>query len=94
MTIALIAFAFAAVANASVFPHVWNNGRSVTFDAWNTTDKQVRCTGPIYMTMDDSSQDTIYVHEYLWPRQSMNRTYYPNSVGKTIRSVSHGVWCW
>ncbi len=95
-TLVIIAFflvSFAAVAN-SVFPHVWNNGHSVTFDAWNTSDRQVRCSGPIYMRMNDNSQDTIHIHEYLWPRQSMNRTYYPNSVGKTIQSVSHGVFCW
>jgi hypothetical protein len=92
-TIALIVLAFAAVANASVYPHVWNNGRNVTLDAWNTSDRQVRCSGPIYLTMEDNSQDTIFVHEYLWPRQSLYRTYYPNSVGQQIRSVSHGVWC-
>lgn len=90
--IALFLVSFAAVAN-SVFPHVWNNGRNVTLDAWNTSDRQVRCSGPIYMTMEDNSQDTIFVHEYLWPRQSLYRTYYPNSIGKQIRSVSHGVWC-
>lgn len=93
-TFALIVLAFAAVANASVYPHVWNNGRSVTFDAWNTTDRQVRCSGPIYMTMADNSQDTVYVHEYLWPRQSTRRNYYPNTMGQDIKRVSHGVWCW
>lgn len=93
-SIALLVLAFAAVANASVYPHVWNNGRSVSLDAWNTSDRQVRCSGPIYMRLDDDTQDTVYVHEYLWPRQSMYRTYYPNSFGKQIKSVSHGVWCW
>lgn len=94
MTIALIVLVFAAVANASVFPHVWNNGRNVTIDAWNHSDRQVRCSGPIYMRMDDNTQDTVYVHDFIWPRGHLYRTYYPNSVGKQIQSVSHGVWCW
>lgn len=87
-------FAFAAVAQASVFPHVWNNGRTVTLDAWNHSDRQVRCSGPIYLELSDNRRDTIHVFEYLWPRQSLYRTYYPNTVGATIERVSHSVWCW
>lgn len=93
-TIALIILAFAAVANATVIPHVWNNGRNVTVSAWNSSERQVRCSGPIYMTMEDNTQDTVYVHEYIWPRGSINRIYYPNSFGKQISRVSHSVWCW
>lgn len=93
-TIALIVLAFAAVANASIYPHVWNNGRFATLDAWNHSDRQVRCSGPVYMRMEDNTQDTVFVHEYIWARGHLYRHVYPNSIGKQIRSVSHGVWCW
>lgn len=76
------------------FPQVWNNGSTVTFDYWNSSDRDERCNGPIYLTMDDNSTDTIQVFEFVWRRGSVHRTYWPNTVGKQIRSVSHSVWCW
>ncbi len=95
VVIALFLVSFAAVAN-SVFPHVWNNGRSVTLDAWNTTDQQVRCNGQIYMNMSDNSTDSVSIFEYIWPRGSLYRTYYPRFSTPELRitSVSHSVWCW
>jgi hypothetical protein len=95
ITLVLFLLSFAAVAN-SVFPQVWNNGRSVSLNAWNTTEQQVRCSGAIYLDMSDNSRDTISVFEYIWPRGSLYRTYYPrfSTPDVRIQSVSHSVWCW
>ncbi len=95
IVLALFLVSFAAVAN-SVFPQVWNNGRSVSLNAWNTYDRQVRCSGQIMLEMSDNSRDSIYVHEYIWPRGSLYRTYYPHITAPDVRisHVSHSVWCW
>jgi hypothetical protein len=95
ITLALFLLSFAAVANA-VYPRVWNSGRTVTLDAWNSTDQQVRCTGAIYIDMSDNSRDTINVLEYIWPRGTLYRTYYPRFTAPEVRidRVSHSVWCW
>ncbi len=75
-------------------PHVWNNGNTVSFDYWNSSDRDERCSGPIYLTMEDGSRETIQVYEFVWRRGSVYRTYFPNMSGQRIANVSHAVWCW
>lgn len=89
----LLVLSFAAVANINTIPHVWNNGRTVTFDVWNSSDRDIRCSGPVYLELSDNRRDTIHVYEWVRARGSAYRTYYPNTIGATIERVSHGVWC-
>ncbi len=95
ITLVLFLLSFAAMAN-SVFPRVWNNGRTVTLDAWNPTDQQVSCSGQIYVELSDNSRESISVFEFIWPRGSIYRTYYPRISAPDVRieRVSHSVWCW
>lgn len=90
---ALALLVFTTTAFAGI-PHVWNNGSTVTFDYWNSSDRDERCSGPIYLELEDGSRDTIHVYEYVWRRGSVYRTYFPNTVGQRIERVSHAVWCW
>lgn len=93
IALALFVVSFAAVANINTFPHVWNNGSSVSFDVWNSSDRDIRCSGPIYLELEDNKRDTVQVYEFVWARRSVYRTYYPNTIGAKILSVSHAVWC-
>ena len=84
---------FAALANAGT-PWVRNNGNSVTLDYWNNSDRDERCSGTIYLDMEDGSRDHISVYEFVWKRGSLYRTYRPNTSGVRIQRASHSVWCW
>jgi hypothetical protein len=86
-TVSLSAFA------QMVFPRVWNNRSSVSLDAWNSTDRNVTCWGQIYLDLNDNRRESLSVHEFLWPRGSIYRTYYPHTMGATIEYVSHSVFC-
>jgi hypothetical protein len=90
---ALFLLSFAALAN-SVYPNVYNNGRSVTLNAWNNSDQSIRCSGRIEMEMSDNTRDSVYVSELIWPRGTLNRTYYPTFSSVTISNISHSVYCW
>lgn len=90
---ALSLLTFAAMANAGT-PWVRNNGTSVTLDYWNSSDYDQRCSGSIYLDMEDGSRNNIRVYEFVWKRGSIYRTYRPNTSGVRIRNVSHSVWCW
>ncbi len=92
LTLILVSFSFAAVAQM-VFPNVWNNGFSVTLDAWNTSDNNVSCMGPIYLQMEDNTRETIHVYEFIFPRGWLYRTYYPRAFNTRIQYISHGIFC-
>lgn len=94
MTFALGLLLSAAVAQASGYPWVRNNGNSVTLDYWNSTDRDERCNGTIYLDMEDGTRDSIHVYEFVWRRGSLYRTYRPmNSSGRIMHTQS-SVYCW
>lgn len=92
--LALSLCSFAAVANIYPFPNVWNNGRTVSFDVWNSSERDIRCSGPIFLTLEENKRETINVFEYVRARGSAYRTFYPNTFGARILQVSHSVWCY
>lgn len=80
-------------AMAQVFPTVYNNRTSVQLTAWNHTAKNYMCSGRIYLNFVSNKSESIYVHEYLWARQNIFRTYYPMDRTEIISTVSSAVYC-
>ena len=90
-----ILFSMSALAEAtvSVWPRVYNNGRSVQVQVWNNTNRGVNCSGPIYMTMEDGTTDHEYYFDYVSARFSSYRTVYPRDFNARIDRVHHSIWC-
>lgn len=93
MIFALCLLTLTTLAHAG-YARVWNNGTSVTLDYWNSSDRDERCSGSIYLDLEDGRRDSIRVHEFVWRRGSIHRRYYPNLFNTRIRRVSHSVYCW
>ncbi len=91
-TLALSATAFAET-NTVIFPRVYNWGNQVQVDIWNHTDRDVTCSGPIYMTLESGATQYESYFDWVPARFSRYRTIYSRDFNDRIRSVSHNIWC-
>lgn len=85
-------FLLTTFAHAGI-PFIWNNGRTFTFDYWNSSNRDETCYGPVYLVMEDGSTDTVMVREWVFAHRSERRQYWTNVPGVNIESLSHNVWC-
>lgn len=91
----LLTLSFSALAEtkAFIYPNVYNFGSNVQVQIWNTTDKSVTCSGFINMRTQQGHTDSEYYYEWISPRFSSYRTYYPRRSGDRIISVNHSIYC-
>lgn len=88
-------FSFSAFAEkaASVWPHVYNFGHAAQVQVWNHTDREVRCSGWVYMTMENGETDSQHYFDWVYARSSRHRMVYPRFSNERISHVSHSIWC-
>jgi len=88
-------FSFASFAEtaASVWPHVYNYGHAAQVQVWNHTDRAVRCSGWVYMTMESGERESQHYYDFVSPRFSSYRMVYPRFTNSRISHVSHSIWC-
>lgn len=91
-TFAVSLFLFASIAQAGI-PYIWNNGRTFTFEYWNSSNRDETCYGPVYLKMEDGSKDTVMVREWVNAHRSGHRQYWTNIPGVSIKTIAHNVWC-
>jgi hypothetical protein len=76
-----------------VFPQVYNYGSSVQITIWNTTDRQISCSGSVWMSLQSGARETEYYFDYIGARFTSFRTIYPRTSGDRIVNVSHSISC-
>lgn len=87
----MIAFSGSAMAQA-IFPQVSNFGNQVNVSIWNHTNRDVNCSGWIYITNQQNRTESIHFFERVWRRSHLNRNYRPRTPER-IRYVNHNIWC-
>lgn len=92
LTLVASASAFAGE-KAMIFPNVYNYGHSVMVSVWNHTDRNVSCSGPLYLTYQSNVRETEYFFETVWSRQTTYRNVYPRRMNDRITMVSHSISC-
>lgn len=92
-----LALAFAASAFAEektvVFPSVYNYGSNVQVQVWNHTDRNVNCSGFVYLNYQSGVRDQEYYFDYVSARFTSYRTIWPRRTGDRILSVNHSISC-
>lgn len=79
-------------AMALPFPRVINWGNRVEVQINNFENRQVRCSGPVYLrTLSGNDSQSIFA--YLSPRQNFYRNIYPRRNERVV-SVSHSIFCY
>lgn len=96
-TILTLGLIFSSLAFAgkdtSVWPNVYNFGNHVQVQVWNHTDKEVRCSGFVYMDMESGERTSEHYFDWVRARGSSFRNVYPRIFNDRIRSVNHSIWC-
>jgi hypothetical protein len=76
-----------------VFPEVYSFGHSVQVTIRNFTDRNVHCSGNIFLTTISGIREMQYYSEFVPARFSSYRNLYPRSIGDRIISTSHSIFC-
>ncbi|MCM2348768.1 MAG: hypothetical protein NDI69_02025 [Bacteriovoracaceae bacterium] len=91
----LLALSFTAIAEneSIVYPSVYNYGYNVQVQVWNTTDRNVTCSGYVNMRTEQGHTNSEYYYDWISPRFTSYRSYYPRRANDRIISVSHSIFC-
>ncbi len=92
LSLMVSASAFAETATV-IFPRVYSWGNRVEVDIWNHSDRDVTCSGPIYMTLQSGATQFDSYYDWVPARMSRYRSIYARDFNDPIRSVSHSIWC-
>lgn len=78
---------------AAPWPHVYLSGNAAMLQVWNHDNQRYNCSGFITMNLEEGQSETHHVFEMLWPRQVLNRYFYPRDFNAKVTWVNHSVWC-
>jgi hypothetical protein len=76
-----------------VYPQVYSYGNIVQVTIRNFTDRNVHCSGSIYLTTISGRRENQFFSEFVRARFTSLRTIYPRSFGERILSTSHSIFC-
>lgn len=73
-------------------PRVYNWGSRAEVQIWNTDNRRVNCSGPLYITTKSgTSRESVFA--FLGPRQNFYRSFYPRN-NERIERVAHSIFCY
>lgn len=89
----LLSFMAQAQEKSVVFPQltVWPN--SVDVRIWNTTDKTIYCSGPIYIYSQSNRFKTEYFNRYITPRSHAYQSFHNFNINDPYRNAHHSIFC-
>jgi len=88
LSLVLCEFAFAYTR-----PRIVNFGQFVEVSVDNYEDRDISCSGSLYLTMEDGRQQYEYFSESIRSRGSVRRTFYTYS-SERIKSVTDSIFCY
>jgi hypothetical protein len=91
----MITFSGAVLAEKTspVYPQVYSFGHSVQVTVRNFTDRNVHCSGNIFLNTISGAREMQYYSEFVPARFTSYRNLYPRSFGDRILSTSHSIFC-
>jgi hypothetical protein len=95
LTLSLLFSSLASAAPESiVFPEVYNFGSRVQVTIRNHTDRNLNCSGFIYMDSMNGRRETHYFNAYVYPRETFFRTIQSWDYYTRYTWVNHSIRCY
>jgi hypothetical protein len=88
-----VLIATSAFASFPIFPQLTNFGTSVQLTIFNPNNKDVNCSGMIYMYLIPSAVESQYFYSRVVAHTTLFKTFIPLRQNMTISTVSHSIYC-
>lgn len=93
MMATVMMLSFAAQAQYSVFPRVFNMGSYAQVQINNTNDYAVRCSGPVYLNTIMGPMESHYYFETIRAGGFSMRNFYLRNFSNRISYAHHSIFC-
>jgi hypothetical protein len=84
--------------SSPVFPHIVliPFQSQLQLQIWNTSDRQIQCSGPVFIYTNQNRTQIEQVFLTIWPRQFYTHFLYLNrqDPSEDVRSASHSLMCY
>lgn len=93
LILALMVLTSTSLAQAMVWPRVYNWGNRVEVQIHNRELSPISCSGSIHLILASGERETHFHYSHVRARSFSTRSYYARSFNDRIRRVNHSIFC-